>query len=66
MGQMTNICLVVYGYDIDQPKLVILTNLFHSVSQIIKQYENEKVILVMIICSQFVILTNISLRLVKK
>ena len=38
---MTNVCLVVHGYDINQPMLVILTNLIHSVSQITKQYEND-------------------------
>ena len=28
MGKMTNVSWVVYGQDIDQPKLVILINLF--------------------------------------
>ena len=30
MGKMTNVNWVVYGQDVDQPKLVILTNLFPS------------------------------------
>ena len=31
MCKMTNLDWIVYGLDIDQPKLVILTNLFFSV-----------------------------------
>ena len=31
MGKRTNLGWVVYGQDIDQPKLIILTNLFLSV-----------------------------------
>ena len=36
MGKRTNLGWVVYGQDIDQPKLVTFINLFLSVSKIIR------------------------------